>query len=86
MMAHTIGWIDRGREPQVKPNPAFPDGIDLDPGERPACKVALPYPAKRAGFYVVRCEICDTTTVVTAAGRPDDPRSIMLPCDPVGRA
>jgi uncharacterized protein len=25
-----IEWIDRGREPQCPPNPAYPNGVDLD--------------------------------------------------------
>lgn len=47
----TIAWLDRGREPTEKPNPAFPLGIDLDitQGQEPACKdgAALPCQAVR---------------------------------------
>lgn len=85
-MTHTVEWIDQGHWPQVKPNPAYPDGKDLDSGERPACKVALPYPAKRIGYYFVECDTCKANALITTAGRPDDPRSVMLPCKAKGSA
>lgn len=77
-----LTWVDRGREPQCAPNPDFPDGTDADLtfGARPACRSALPYPAKRCGYYVVHCKRCKQTVVITTAGRPDDPRSITLAC------
>lgn len=73
-------WIDSGHQPRVKPDPDFPNGKDIDTGERPACKVKLPYPAPRCGLYIVECAKCGTNAAITAAGRPDDPRSLMLPC------
>lgn len=78
----TIEWIDAGREPQHPPNPLYPDGVDLDfaLGVSPACRVDLPYPARRCGQYVVRCDVCGLTSVVTTAGRPDDPRSLTVAC------
>jgi hypothetical protein len=79
---HTITWQDAGREPQCAPNPLYPKGIDVDlstAGE-PACKVDLPYPAKRVGGYVVTCSRCGICVGTTTAGRPDDPRSINIPC------
>jgi len=78
----TIKWHDRGREAAVAPNPDYPNGIDLDttqPGET-SCRTELPYPAKRIGVYVVTCNRCGATSVVTTAGRPDDPRSLTMPC------
>jgi hypothetical protein len=77
-----IKWIDRKHEPQCAPNPAYPLGIDIDlsQGATKACKSELPYPAKRIGFYMVKCNICGLTTVITTAGRSDDPRSITLAC------
>lgn len=45
-----------------------------------SCRVALPYPAKRCGAYVVTCRICGTRTGVTTAGRADDPRSLTVSC------
>jgi hypothetical protein len=77
-----VTWEDGGREPQCPPNPAYPSGIDLDMarGTQHACKVELPYPAKRCGHFVVKCRACGTRAVVTTAGRPDDPRSVRIPC------
>ena len=77
-----VEWIDRGREPQCPPNPDYPDGIDVDgtkAGEK-SCYTALPYPAKRCGYYKVSCPTCGLVVAVTTAGRPDDPRSVKVPC------
>lgn len=81
-MKHDIEWIDSGREPREPPNPNYPCGIDLDlvtPGER-CCLVKLPYPAKRIGYYSIKCVACGTSIVVTTAGRADDPRSVKVRC------
>jgi hypothetical protein len=77
-----VMWIDHGREPKVKPNPEYPDGIDIDitDGTVKTCKVELPYPAKRIGLYLVSCKTCGTTAGITTAGQPDDPKSVRLPC------
>jgi len=80
--AFDVTWIDKEREPKVKPNPAYPDGIDLDAsgGAAITCTASLPHPAKRCGLYVVECLICGVKVGVTTAGRPDDPRSIKIAC------
>lgn len=78
-----IEWRDGFREPQCPPNPRYPQGIDLDvAGDQAAvaCVVALPYPARRCGHYEVRCRTCGLSVALTTAGRPDDPRSVRLPC------
>lgn len=77
-----IRWVDRKCESQCAPNPAYPLGIDLDlsQGATKTCKSKLPYPAKRIGFYLVKCNICDFNAVITTAGRVDDPRSVTLAC------
>ena len=76
-----VEWIDRGREPKCPPNPEYPNGVDLDlSGGLEGCKIDLPYPAKRCGVYVVSCAICGLSWGCTTAGRPDDPRSIKVPC------
>lgn len=77
-----VQWVDRGRDPQCAPNPNFPHGIDLDAseGSEQSCYTSLPYPAKRCGFYHVRCTICQVDVMLTTAGRPDDPRSLKLKC------
>ena len=75
-------WIDREREPQCAPNPAYPMGVDLDvsDGAKQTCSMSLPYPAERCGVYVVECDVCGLRIAATTAGRPDDPRSIKLAC------
>lgn len=81
-MTLTVKWIDRGREPQCPPNPAHPKGIDVDAsdGRYAACETALPYPAKRCGVFLVKCDACGQSIAITTAGRPDDPRSVKLGC------
>jgi hypothetical protein len=80
-----IDWIDRGREPQSAPDPAYPKGRDIDMSTWcvdgwPSCKADLPYPAKRCGTYIVECKLCGMIGAVTTAGRPDDPRSVRMGC------
>jgi hypothetical protein len=77
-----IAWLDSGKEPQCAPNPAYPDGVDLDmsDGHWPSCKVELPYPAQRIGVYLVACMVCGRRVSCTTAGRVDDPRSIRVRC------
>ncbi len=68
-MTAEIEWIDGGREPQCAPNPAHPNGIDVDAAEG------------RHG-----CKICGYRIAITTAGRPDDPRSVKIPCQLQGSA
>jgi hypothetical protein len=77
-----VTWHDHGREPRAAPDPRYPDGIDLDlsKGASAVCSTALPYPAKRIGYYLIACQACGLRTVVTTAGRRDDPRSVKLAC------
>jgi hypothetical protein len=74
----TIDWSDSGQEPECAP---YPQGIDVDMSNgRMACHVPLPYPARRIGYYLVQCHACRGQFAVTTAGRPDDPRSVRVPC------
>jgi hypothetical protein len=78
-----IQWFDHEREPQCRPDPAYPNGIDLDAFKEigvETCCTQLPYPAKRCGLYYVECNICGSNAMITTAGRPDDPRSVHIPC------
>lgn len=77
-----VEWFDRGRDPVCAPNPAFPNGVDVDVsfGAPDTCSTDLPYPAKRCGTYIVVCERCGYGVGVTTAGRPDDPRSLKIAC------
>jgi hypothetical protein len=78
----SIEWIDHGREPQCAPDPAYPNGKELDAssGAERKCHAALPYPAKRCGLYVVECNLCGYRIALTTAGRPDDPKSVIIAC------
>ena len=80
-------WVDREREPRCPPNPDYPDGKDVDAsdGAKHTCKCTLPYPAKRCGIYIVECKICGIRVGVTTAGRPDDPRSVIIACNLEGK-
>lgn len=78
-----VEWIDHWREPKCAPDPDYPNGKDLDGAKDlgvPTCKTDLPYPAKRCGLYYVECNICGCNAMITTAGRPDDPRSVLIPC------
>jgi hypothetical protein len=77
-----VQWIDRGRPPNNPPNPDFPNGQDIDSWARPACRVELPYMTqKNVGYWYVECLLCRTNVLITMASRPDDPKSVMLPCN-----
>ena len=77
-----IEFKGTGRKAKCPPNPAYPQGIDLDmsAGALTACKTTLPYPAREVGGFAVECRLCGMTAYITAAGRPDDPRSLILAC------
>ena len=78
----TVEWIDSGRETECPPNPKHPNGIDVILGKvgSPTCFKELPYPAKRCGLFLIHCSTCGASAAITAAGRPDDPRSVRLSC------
>lgn len=85
-MTIDVTFLDSGREPQCKPDPNFPDGkpVNLVPsGIHKSCCRNLPYPAPRCGLYMIKCTKCGFTAAITVAGRPDDPRIIMMPCKQV---
>ena len=81
-MSLIVKWFDAGLEPKSEPDPAYPHGIDIDvsEGAKPTCSTALPYPARRIGHFMVTCDRCKVSAALTTAGRPDDPRSIRVPC------
>jgi hypothetical protein len=73
-----VHWKDGEREPQVPFNREYPWGIDVKACD--GCKVELPWPAPRCGLWFVKCTYCKSSMVITAAGRVDDPRSVVLKC------
>lgn len=84
MSKFKISWNDAGQEPVCKPDSRFPNGrviVMAPPGES-SCAVNVPYPAQRCGSYLIVCERCGMSVGVTTAGRPDDPRRIIIPCKP----
>ncbi|WOH52776.1 MULTISPECIES: hypothetical protein [unclassified Bradyrhizobium] len=60
-----IHWIDRGGKATQPPDPDYPYGIDVDltGGRTPFCETALPYPAKRLGYFTVACDLCGFTAM-----------------------
>jgi len=79
-----VTFLDGGREAQCPPDPLYPNGIkvDISRGAAQACVVNLPYPAPRCGQWVIGCERCHQVNIVSAAGRPDDPRQVRIACRP----
>ena len=80
---HTIEFFPSGRgKARCAPNPMYPEGIEIDVSDAAAasCTVELPYPAQECGHYLVRCRLCKFSVAITAAGRPDDPTKVTMPC------
>lgn len=86
----SVAWRKRARvengvartTPGVAPDPAFPEGVDIDlsEGHPRTCAARLPHYAGLLGMYEVRCMVCDLSVAITSAGRADDPRLIRVPC------
>lgn len=80
----TIEWRGTGQKAQCAPNPAHPKGVHIDgrmDKREPACMVKLPYPAPCIGGYKATCKVCGLVIGLTAAGRPDDPKSFEINCN-----
>lgn len=69
---------------QCPPDPQYPTGKDIRMPSGFGCIVKLPYPAPECGVHVVRCTTCEASCAVTAAGRPDDPKTIQMACRGLG--
>ena len=79
----SVRWVLRRKGlARSLPDPNYPYGIALDVSREgePACECVLTYPAPGVGSWVLTCEVCGATAVVTAAGRADDPTKVRLPC------
>ena len=82
-MTIDVIFFDTGREPQCKPDPAYPNGIAVSLADnvlQKTCTRNLPYPAPRCGMYMVECTVCGYSAAITVAGRFDDPRTVTMPC------
>ena len=86
-MTIDVIFLDSGREPKCKPDPKYPDGMPVNLTTSPLQKFCcrnLPYPAPRCGVYQIKCTKCGFTAAITVAGRPDDPRTVTMPCQSKG--
>jgi hypothetical protein len=85
MTKFKIDFRSHNRKATCAPDPAYPHGIDVDmtDGAKVACLAMLPYPAACCGLWIVECQTCGKRAGITAAGRPDDPRSLKLACKKV---
>ena len=77
-----IEWVAKPARRLPPPDPAHPIGVDLDAsdGAEMTCSTPLVYPAPGRGEFIVECRICFMRVSVTAFGRMDDPRTLILPC------
>lgn len=79
-----ISFVKSGRgKAQCAPDPNYPEGVNataITALGRPSCTIMFPYPAPECGHFVARCRRCSFSVAVTAAGRPDDPRSLTVTC------
>ncbi len=82
MKTHTIVFRASGRgKAQCAPDADYPHGKALVVADHePSCMVDIPYPAPECGLFLVTCNVCGLKIAITAAGRPDDPISVVLPC------
>ena len=79
----SVKFVPSGRgKARCEPNPKYPNGvhIELSKAGVPSCATDLPYPAPECGMWDVACQTCGNHMLITAAGRPDDPRSVRFPC------
>lgn len=86
-MTIDVRFIDGGRKATEKPNPKYPDGMDVNLAPHALAKICarnVPYPAPRCGFYEIKCRVCAFAGIISVAGRADDPRSVAIPCKPKG--
>lgn len=77
-----VTFLDKGGRPRGAPNPAYPDGMDVDAsgGASLTCTAHIECPAPCMGLAVVECDRCGLRVALTVAMRPDDPRSLKVAC------
>ena len=77
----TLVFNGRGEKAKCPANPKFPNGMIVDlAGNKKGCVVQLPYPAPEVGLWHITCNQCSLTAALTAAGRTDDPKVVIIPC------
>lgn len=80
----SIEFMPSGRgKAQCPSDPKFPQGkiFDLRLIENVAsCDVDLEWPSPECGAWVIRCQECKSSALVTCAGRKDDPIKIKINC------
>jgi hypothetical protein len=82
MGRHEVTWHGSGKGARMPSDPRYPAGTVVDRGGvlQRKCKVRLRYPAPEVGFHEIVCLKCRNRVLVTAAGRRDDPHTVMVPC------
>lgn len=77
-----VDWVDHQHESTQPADPAYPNGtaIDVAMDAPRACRLELPCPAPRCGLFVITCRDCGYAIALRTAGRPDDPRTVRMPC------
>jgi hypothetical protein len=82
-----VKWLDGGRPPQSPPDPDYPDGLDVviprgQNDSEKTCHADIPYPPphRHIGQWLITCTLCGFKLMMTAASRPDDPKSVTFPC------
>lgn len=81
MSALVVKFVDGGRTAQNPSDPLYPNGMAIDMSQgRKSCVTTVPYPSPRIGYLLITCAICGLRTLVTVAGRADDPHSVTVAC------
>jgi len=76
----TIEWYDSKITSNTVPEQDSPKNILVYDEHKLFCKISLPYPAKRCGMYVVKCNECGNVVGIPTTGKVDDPCSITINC------
>lgn len=77
-----VEFLPSGRgKAKCKSDKNYPDGKIINIStEEDIHRISIPYPAPECGVWILKCETCDFSVGVTAAGRPDDPKQINFKC------
>jgi hypothetical protein len=69
-------WFSEHRKAENPPDPRYPLGMSIDcTGGRPGCAVSLEYPAPCVGKWIIRCDVCNSLSIVEqTSGTTDEPQ------------